>query len=97
MPVTYSVAGLDRVWLTFGHVNALGAVRPLPAVALAIVCGYVASTATFALDREALPQAVGLLTAEAATHVGHPIVWSWRQLPGPARPGPVCGVDVRLS
>lgn len=44
MPVAYGVARKDGSKLTFGHVNRFGAVRPLPAVVLASVCGYVATT-----------------------------------------------------
>lgn len=59
---------------------------------LASVCGYVAKTAVYKLHREALAQAVECLTpAEAATHMPHPNLWSWRDLladGGPAPSGP---------
>jgi hypothetical protein len=81
MPVAYGVARLDQDGPTFGHVNTLGAVRPIPAVVLASVCGYVASTATYRLDREGFERAAALLApAEAATHVVHLNLWSWREL-----------------
>lgn len=81
MPVAYGVARKDASGLTFGHVNALGAVRQLPAVVLASVCGYVATTGVYRLDRERLAEAVERLTpAEAATHMPHPNLWSWRDL-----------------
>lgn len=41
MPVAYGLARKDSSGLSFGHVNALGAVRPIPALVLASVCGYV--------------------------------------------------------
>jgi hypothetical protein len=81
MPVAYGVARKDASGLTFGHVNAPGAVRPLPAVVLATVCGYVATTGVYRLDHERLAEAVERLTpAEAATHMPHPNLWSWRDL-----------------
>jgi hypothetical protein len=64
-----------------GHVNALGAVRPLPAVVLASVCGYVATTGIYRLDHEQFAETVERLApAEAATHMPHPNLWSWRDL-----------------
>jgi hypothetical protein len=81
MPVAYGVARKDASELMFGHVNAPGAVRPLPAVVLASVCGYVATTGVYRLDHERLAEAVERLTpAEAATHMPHPNLWSWRDL-----------------
>lgn len=81
MPAAYTVARRDRSELTFGHINNLGAVRPLPAAVLASVCGYVATTGVFRLDRAALSAAVAhLAPAEAATHKPHPNLWSWRDL-----------------
>src|SRR6266567_746086 len=73
IPVAYSVARQDASGLTFGHVNTPGAVRPLPAVVLASVCGYVATTGVYRLDQERFAEAVERLTpAEAATHIPHP-------------------------
>lgn len=81
MPVAYGVARKDASGLTFGHVNTFGAVRPLPAVVLASVCGYVATTGVFRLTRERFAEAVERLgPAEAATHMPHPNLWSWRDL-----------------
>jgi hypothetical protein len=81
MPVAYGVARTDGSGLMFGHVNKIGAVRPLPAVVLAATCGYVATTGVYRMDREGFAEAVELLTpAEAATHVPHPNLWSWRDL-----------------
>jgi hypothetical protein len=60
-------------------VGLIGAVRPLPAVVLASVCGHVATTVVYRLDRERFAEAVGcLIPAEAATHLPHPNLWSWR-------------------
>jgi hypothetical protein len=81
MPAAYGVARKDGSKLTFGHVNTFGAVRPLPAVVLASVCGYVATTGVFRLDHERFAQAIQRLApAEAATHMPHPNLWSWRDL-----------------
>src|SRR6266536_212033 len=81
IPVAYRVARQDASGLTFGHVNTPGAVRPLPAVVLASVCGYVATTGVYRLDQERFAEAVERLTpAEAATHIPHPNLWSWRDL-----------------
>lgn len=81
LPAAYTVARKDGSKLTFGHLNRFGAVRPLPAVVLASVCGYVATTAVFRLDHEEFGAAVDRLTpAEAATHMPHPNLWSWRDL-----------------
>ncbi len=61
--------------------NAFGAAQPLPAVVLAFVCGYVATTGDFRLDREEFVDAVERLApAEAATHHPHPNLLSWRDL-----------------
>jgi hypothetical protein len=87
MPVAYGLARLDASGPCFGHVNAVGAVRPLPATVLASVCGYVSTTATFPLNCADVQRAVQLLTpAEAATHIPHPNLWSWRALLENARP-----------
>ena len=87
MPVAYGLARLDGNEPHFGHVNAIGAVRPLPAAVLASVCGYVCSTATFGLSRMDVERAIRLLTpAEAATHLPRPNLWSWRALVGEAPP-----------
>ena len=51
LPAAYTVARRDASGLTFGHVNGFGAVRPLPAVVLASVCGYAATTGVFAMSR----------------------------------------------
>jgi hypothetical protein len=81
MPMAYCVARRDASGLTFGHVNAFGAVRPLPAVVLASVCGYVATTGAYPMDRERFAHVVERLApAEAATHIPHPNLWSWRGL-----------------
>jgi hypothetical protein len=81
MPLAYGVARQDASGLTFGHVNVFGAVRPLPAVVLASLCGYVATTGVYRLDRERFAEVVERLTpAEAATHMPHPNLWSWRDL-----------------
>lgn len=80
-PAAHGVARKDGGELTFGHVNPPGAARPLPAVVMASVCGYVATTGVFHLDRERFAEAVARLTpAEAATHIPHPNLWTWREL-----------------
>lgn len=80
-PVAYAIARIDAGNVTFGHVNAVGAVRPLPAVVLAFVCGHATGTATYTLPLGKIRRAVDLLTpAEAATHIPHPNLWSWRDL-----------------
>lgn len=87
MPAAYTVARKDGRNLTFGHINRPGAVRPLPAVVLASVCGYTATTSVIDLDHEELATAIGRLTpAEAATHIPHPNLWSWRNLLADASP-----------
>ncbi|GAA2757260.1 hypothetical protein [Actinopolymorpha rutila] len=81
IPVAYGVARKDGPHLTFGHINAPGAVRPLPAVVLAGTCGYVADTDVYRLDRDLFASAIARLTpAEAAIHMPHPNLWSWREL-----------------
>ena len=81
MPAAYSVGRFDGNQLTLGHVNKVGAIRPLPAVILASVCGYIHTSGIFHLSHDNLREAVRRLTpAEAATHTPHPNLWSWRQL-----------------
>jgi hypothetical protein len=81
LPVAFGLASKDPSGLTFGHVNPPGAVRRLPAVVLASVCGYAATTGVFRLDREQFAHVIEQLTpAEAARHMPHPNLWSWRQL-----------------
>jgi len=90
LPAAYAVARADPSGLRFGHVNRPGAVRPLPAVVLASVCGYVATTSVYRLDRAQFSQAIELLNpAEAATHMRHPNLWSWRALLAHGRPDSV--------
>ncbi len=81
MPAAYSVARFEPTGLKFGHINKVGEVRPLPAVVLAYVCGYVSTTRTYQLTRQQFERATALLSpAEAATHMEHPNLWSWREL-----------------
>lgn len=81
MPAAYSVARIDLLGLKFGHINKLNEVRPLPATILAYVCGYTSSTGTFPLTRHQFESAItGLSPAEAAKHMEHPNLWSWREL-----------------
>ena len=81
-PAAFGVARRDPDdGLVFGHVNPPGAARPLSAVVLATVSGYVATTTVARLDRGTFARAVDLVApAEAATHVPHPNLWSWRKL-----------------
>lgn len=81
MPAAYSVARVEPTGLRFGHINKIGEVRPLPASVLAYVCGYVSRTGTYRLTRQQFERAVDLLTpADAALHMEHPNLWSWREL-----------------
>jgi rhodanese-related sulfurtransferase len=80
-PAAYSLCRRDGAQLTLGHVNDIGSLDRLPAVVLASICGYVASTGTFPMTQRQVERAVRLLApAEAATHVDHPNLWSWRRL-----------------
>jgi hypothetical protein len=80
-PTAYGVARLDDGKLTFGEVNDVGNTRRLPAVILAFVCGYSADTAMYELSAEQLTKAAALLApAEAAVHMDHPNLRSWREL-----------------
>jgi hypothetical protein len=81
LPAAYGVARLDSGMLSFGEVNGLGHARRLPAVVLAHVCGYRGRTSTYRLGPAQFGRAVTLLApAEAAVHLQHPNLWSWRQL-----------------
>lgn len=81
LPAAYAVARADPGGLQFGHINPPGAVRPLPAVVLASVCGYVATTGVRRLDRRRFGNVIELLSpAEAAKHMPHPNLCSWRTL-----------------
>jgi hypothetical protein len=87
MPAAYGVGRFDGDHLTLGHVNKLGKVRPLPAVILASICGYVSTSGSFPVSYEDLREAtIQLAPAEAATHMPHPNLWTWRQLLADARP-----------
>jgi hypothetical protein len=80
-PVAYALARRDGDGLVFGHVNRVGEARGLPAAALATVCGYSRRSGTYEVSAEDLAAVVGLLApAEAATHIPHPNIWSWRDL-----------------
>ncbi|MFD7658873.1 hypothetical protein ACFV4N_33265, partial [Actinosynnema sp. NPDC059797] len=86
-PAAYAVARVDDGEPTYGHVNRPGEAGPLPAAVLASVCGYVDTTAVFRLDRDRFAEAVDRLSpADAATHVRHPNLWSWRELLAGAKP-----------
>ena len=86
-PVAYSVARKDPAGLTFGHVNRPGGKHRLPVAALAAYCGYTATTAVEELAGDRLAEVVeALAPAEAATHVPHPNLWSWRKLLADAGP-----------
>ena len=81
LPAAYGLARVDGPQLVFAHVNGIGGTHWLPAVVLASVCGHVSGTATYDLSRQDVDRAVQLLApAEAATHVDHPNLWSWRTL-----------------
>lgn len=81
LPAAYGVARRDQAGMTFGYTNTFGAVRPLPAVILAYVCGYAASTGVYRLTAGRFAEAARLLApAEAAVHMPHPNLWSWRDL-----------------
>ena len=81
MPLAYVLVRVDGDLVTFGHVNRFGEVRRLPAAVLASVCGYVDHGGSFALTPAQLNEAVARLSpAEAATHMPHPNLWTWRNL-----------------
>jgi len=80
-PAAFSVARIDGATLAYGHINKPGGIHRLPAVVLASICGYSSTTGVFRLSRDDLVSAIELLTpAEAATHMDHPNLWSWREL-----------------
>jgi hypothetical protein len=86
-PASYGIARVDAGHLTFGAVNAVGSTHRLPAVVLASVCGYTNRSGVYPLSPEQLAVAAVLLApAEAATHVDHPNLWSWRELLADAGP-----------
>ena len=86
-PASYTVARRDGDDLTFGHVNHDGTLHQLPSVVLATVCGHVSGPATYELRAERFGAAIALLApAEAATHVDHPNLSSWRRLLDEAQP-----------
>ena len=86
-PASYTVARRDGERLTFGHLNVDGTLHQLPSAVLATVCGHVAGAATYDLSAAQFDAAIELLTpAEAATHVEHPNLWSWRALRADATP-----------
>ena len=86
-PASYTVARRDGDHLTFGHVNHDGALHQLPSAVLATVCGHVSGPATYELSAERFGAAIELLApAEAAIHVEHPNLWSWRRLLDGAQP-----------
>lgn len=86
-PASYTVARRDGDRLTFGHVNVDGRLHQLPSAVLATVCGHAAGPATYELSAERFDAAIELLApAEAATHVDHPNLWSWRVLRDGASP-----------
>lgn len=87
LPVAASVARFDDDNITFGHVNKIGTVRPLAIVALASVCGYVDHSVAAPISGAQLAEVIDLLApAEAATHLPHPNLWSWRALLAEASP-----------
>ena len=80
-PAAFSVARIDGAALAYGHINEPGGMHRLPAAMLASVCGYSSKTGVFRISRDDLISAIELLTpAEAATHMDHPNLWSWREL-----------------
>jgi hypothetical protein len=80
-PVAYALARRDANGLVFGHVNRFGEARGLPAAALAVACGYSRTSGTYEVSADGLAAVLAALApAEAATHVPHPNIWSWRDL-----------------
>ena len=81
-PATYGVLRIDGDGgYEFGHINGPGGGHMLPAAVLASVCGHASGTQTYELTVEEFAGAVERLSpAEAATHVEHPNLWSWRRL-----------------
>lgn len=87
VPAACAVARRDASRLTFGLINQPGAVRPLPAVVLATVCGYVDSTGVYPMKTSELDMAVRLLApSEAAKNLPHVNLRSWRELLDDAGP-----------
>ncbi len=81
MPAAYSVARKDSGYLTFGQVNPPGGRHLLPVAALALACGYVDTTMVRELTHDGLAEVCRMLgPAEAAVHLPHPNLWSWRTL-----------------
>ncbi|TYP89621.1 hypothetical protein [Blastococcus xanthinilyticus] len=81
VPAAFAVARLDGADLAFGRLNGPGHAALLSAAVLGHVCGYRGRTATFRLTAAELQRAVDLLApAEAAAHLAHPNLESWREL-----------------
>ncbi|MEO1056070.1 MAG: VOC family protein [Actinomycetota bacterium] len=87
-PSAYTVCRqADSGALSFGHLNAPGGQHLLPAAVLSVVTEHAHGTATCALSRSQITEAIRILEpAEAATHVEHPNLWSWRTLLADAAP-----------
>ena len=87
-PVAYGVARMDEERLSFGYVNHPASRHRLPAVVMALVCGYRRETGVFPLTTDQFSRAISALSpAEAAVHWDHPNLWSWRELLEGARSG----------
>ncbi len=87
-PAAYTVCRLDEATgVSFGHLNAPGGQHLLPAAVLSVVTEHPHGSATIELSRTEVADAIRLLEpAEAATHVEHPNLWSWRPLLTTATP-----------
>lgn len=86
-PAAYALARRDEGGLVFGHVNEVGEARGLPAAALAVACGYSNRSGSFILTAQQVKDVLRRLApAEAATHVPHPNIRSWRTLLQEAQP-----------
>lgn len=80
-PAAYSVARRDGDELTFSELNGYGNERKLPAVVLAATAGYTNTSLVAELSTAEFQHVVDLLApADAAVHMNHPNLWSWRSL-----------------
>lgn len=84
-PAAYGLGIVEGDGVRFPHVNQ--GEHLLPAVVLALVCGYRKGTRVIQLGRDQLDRAIDLLApAEACTIYRHPNLWAWRTMRADAGP-----------
>lgn len=84
-PGAYGLGIVEGEGVRFPHVNQ--GEHLLPAVVLALVCGYRKGTRVIQLSRDQLDRAIDLLApAEACTIYCHPNLWAWRTMRAEAGP-----------